>query len=289
MINIKRQALLEKLQYAKVSRPIDLELDTKELRELLLDKIETENIEYYEINPEMKSILSKIDLSNMTFDNVNVVSMDFSKLKGIKINPRMVCLRDLSNCNCSGVEFIGNDGINLVDIFEDVAIDGTIFDGSRGAIINPQTIHKKNLEYTSCGDVTFLDIYGHIPQEELFYDVKIYKTNFAGSKGAIINPQTLFSYEMGRCTFKDVEFIGPFDNATINGSSFKGSRGAEIDINRLGWTNSTIYDINFRDAKVIGDLATVNWAFNIKTLGSKMNIAQQSKLLSKRLNYILGK
>jgi len=287
MIEKKRQVIIEKL--CEVKQVIDLEYNTKELRELLLDKVETENQTYFVINEEMMQVLNKIDLSKMSFDHVKVYGFDFSNLTGVKINPRTVYLRDLSWCNCSKVEFICDNSINKIDLFEDVAIDGTKFNGSKGAIINPRTVYKKNLEYCSFGNVIFSDIYEHISQEDLFEDAKIYKTNFSGSVGVMINPQKLYSFEMGECIFKDVEFIGPFDNTTINGANFTGSKGAVIDLNNLGWTNGIIYDINFRDAMVIGNLTNIYWASNIKTIGAKMNLMQQGKLLTKRFSYLISK
>ena len=290
MIEEKRNILLDELSNVEVKEPIKLSYDSNTLKELFFDKkVNSEEKEYYVLAKEMTPILSKIDFSNISFDNVCITGVDFSKMRNVKINPQKIHRKDMCYCKLKGVEFIGSEGLNLVDLFNGVAIYKADFTGSKGAIINPQTIVNKNLEHTKFNSVEFKDITQKVPQDELFDDVKIYETDFTGSKGAKINPLRIHAYELGNSKFSGVEFIGPFYKATINGCDFTGSKGAIIDPSFLGWTNNIIYDINFRDAQIIGEFDNIYFAFNIKTKGAIMTLPQKGSLVQKRINYLTMK
>lgn len=53
--------------------------------------------------------------------------------------------------------------------------------------------------------------------------------DFSNYSGVKLNPQTVFNKDLSNCTFKGVEFTGPFDGCKITGSDFSGSSGAKID------------------------------------------------------------
>lgn len=118
--------------------------------------------------------MKKLDLSDVSFDNVDIRSENFAVSKGVKINPQTVWKKDISGTILEGVEIIGG--------FDGCDIRYANFAGSVGAVINPQTIMGKSFNFTKLKDVTFNDS---------FDGCDIRKTNFTGSHGAVINPQTI--------------------------------------------------------------------------------------------------
>ncbi len=137
-------------------------------------------------------LLKKIDFSNISFDNVDIRGMDFTELKGVKINPQTVYAQNLSRCKFSGVEFIGPfDGIYLYE---------TDFTGSKGAKINPQRVFEKDLSYCIFSGVEFI---GPFDGATLLY------ADFTGSKGAIVDRKKV-SYA-NSSILTNVEIIDYYD------------------------------------------------------------------------------
>ena len=62
-----------------------------------------------------------------------------------------------------------------------------------------------------------------------FDGVNISITDFTGSKGVKINPQTIWFGDLSNTICSGVKFTGPFDYAKIFGANFTGSKGAEIN------------------------------------------------------------
>ena len=58
--------------------------------------------------------------------------------------------------------------------------------------------------------------------------------DFSDLYGVKINPQTLKNKCLCYAICKGVEFIGPFDGAHVDETSFRGSKGAKIDPQKLG-------------------------------------------------------
>ncbi len=120
-------------------------------------------------------LIKKLDLTGISFDNVDISCKDFSGSKGARINPQTVKDKNLSFTTLEGVTIIGPfDGCN---------INATNFTGSQGAKINPQTVRGKNFEHTQLTDA---EIIGP------FDDCSIISTNFSGSKGTIITPLSYY-------------------------------------------------------------------------------------------------
>lgn len=181
MITLKRKAIADALINLKTTKPILLPYSKEELIELFFDEVEDETgNNFYKINDIMKKVISKIDFSNVPFDNVNVTNIDFSGSCGVKINPQTIYAKNLSGAKLNGVEFIGNNTVNEIDLFEGVKVSNTNFAGSKGARINPQTIYEKNLSHCLLTDVDFTGF--------TFDGANLCDTDFTGSKGARINP-----------------------------------------------------------------------------------------------------
>lgn len=100
------------------------------------------NYQQYKDNDDCiyKSFAIKLDLSDVSFDNVNVEYIDFTGSKGVKINPQTVKNKSLYCATCNNVEFTG--------AFDDVNVFRTNFTGSIGTKINPQIVCEKDLTGT---------------------------------------------------------------------------------------------------------------------------------------------
>ena len=67
---------------------------------------------HYYCGNTWENLKRKIDLSNVSFDNVDVELVDFTGTKGVKLNPQKVYDKSLYGAKLNGVEIIGNiDGV----------------------------------------------------------------------------------------------------------------------------------------------------------------------------------
>ena len=135
-----RKILIEELTDYDGEKTILLPFSNKLLRKIFFNE--------HEFAPEVKSIIYKIDFSNISFKGFNAYGYDFSKLHGVKINPQKILEKDLTNSDCEGVTFIGP--------FDGVKVRGTSFKGSKGAKIDPQIVYNKDFSYSDCYDVEFI-------------------------------------------------------------------------------------------------------------------------------------
>lgn len=159
-----------------------------------------------------------------SFNGVSIRNTNFSGAKGkIKINPQALLKKeyiDLSGTNFDGVIFTG--------AFNKCLIEGANFKGSSCAVINPQTIHDKNLSYTILDGVTLIG--RNIINKDLYEGVSLVGTDFRGSLGDLkVNPQTVYRKELNNAILEGVEFIGSFDDVEVINSDFAGSIGAIIN------------------------------------------------------------
>ena len=113
-------------------------------------------------------------------------------------------------------------------------LDGRSIDFSEynNVHLNPQTIYFKDLRFCKFKGVTFT---GN------FDDTLICGCNFTGSHGAVINPQTIHDRDLRRTRLCDA-----IEHAKLEGTSFKGSMGASIDLDLCRYNDET----NFSDAYV---------------------------------------
>lgn len=231
-----RNHLILKLE-EHIGEPVLLDLPTDVLCEILFYENDVD------INSKVKKefaldreILKEIDFSNVPFDEVDIDSFDFTGFTGVKINPQTVYGKSIFYTKLNGVTIIGGK-----NAYEGVYISGADFTGALGNLyINPQTVLRNDLEYCVLNGVTF---------DGSFDNVKIHRTDFTGSKGAVINPQTISEKSMENCTFKDVTFNGEFSNVSIDDSDFTGSKDAVINLCDAKDYNYT----DFSDAIILVD------------------------------------
>ena len=226
---------------------------------------------------------NEFDMKDISFDNVKVSGNNYSGLKNTYINIDKVYDKDIRNTNLCGVRltgsldkaiisganfngYIGNlvlnpqkvrnkdlsitnlSGVTIDGIFDGCDIFSTNFEGALGGIyINPQKVKNKDLCHVNLSGVKLVGDNGKIAS---FKGCKIKSTSFKNAIGPIeINPQELDGSYIMYCNFYGVKFIGGFDNKTLLGNNFEGSKNAMIDLNKV------------KDARIVTvqDLKDVNY------------------------------
>ena len=274
-----RKVLYERLLKlgSKIKEPIKLDIEKELLEAILFDKQENGR---KEIAPDFDKLINKIDLTGVSFADVNVRNDDIdasnTDFLGAQIGSKEVeflidniilsssaTVEDVehkTNVDTELVEAIlfdnqedGSkklafgfnefiDKIDLTDIsFSGVDVRNIDFTGSKGVKINPQTVKSKSLCGTKLCDT---EIIGS------FAGVDITSTDFTGSKGAKIDPQAVFMCSMEGTILNGVEIIGSFDYVDIYGTDFTGSKGAKIDPQTVPY--GEMAGTKFKDAEIIG-------------------------------------
>ena len=126
-------------------------------------------------------LIKKLDLSNVSFDNVAIIDADFTGSTGAIIDPQTIYDKSFEETKLTDVEINGS--------FVGVNVYGTDFTGSKGAKIDPQTVRDKLFYGTKLTDVKI---------NGSFEGVNVYKADFTG---AIISSKIDFYNE----EYQDIE------------------------------------------------------------------------------------
>ena len=165
LISCCRKILLEQLRNCK-SEAVLLYINEIPVEKIVFEKRYDGSLRFCK---ELLPVLEKINFSNVSFDNFYCSYVDFSKYKGIKINPQTVYKKCLSFSTLKGVTIVGS--------FDGVYIIGSNFKGTKGIKINPQTVYKKNLSFSTLEGVEFIGP---------FDNTHIDGADFTGSKGKFV-------------------------------------------------------------------------------------------------------
>ena len=157
-----------------------------------------------------RDIYKKIDMSNVSFENFRAHRVDFSKLTGVVIEPSKLAGKTCCDVNFSGVKFLGE--------FSSIFLEGCKFGGSVNAVIGDDVRYGGVNDFT---DVTF--------KSPITYGV-LNGSNFAGSKGAVIELGEEKVKLIIDCCFKDATLKGNLIGCIIQGTDF---RGANIDNGKI--------------------------------------------------------
>jgi hypothetical protein len=171
-----------------IDKPILFPYTEEEMHQLFFDEKEDEagNI-FYTLNPIIEEIIHKIDCTNVSFKNVKLSGLNLENAHNIKFNPQEIYNKDLNGTVLGpNIYIIGNDFVNQKDLFDQVKIRGTNFNGCQDVIINPQTIYEKELGNARLKGVNFSDY--------SFDECNLWETDFQGSKGAKITPDKVKNY-----------------------------------------------------------------------------------------------
>ncbi len=197
-------------------------------------------------------LAKKLDLSKADFKDVYIVGMNFKDSYGVRINPQEIAGETLEyddvlywvNNACYQVKDYGDRKASDIFLKVEHNLSNCVFEG---------------VEFTGPFDNSLIHL-----------------SDFSGSTGVKINPQTLkgeiymiykknhsdrrmpIILPMNNCVFQDVEFTGEFDNCVICGSNFTGSMNANIQLQNLkkikvsGCNLVPVMDCDFTDADVCG-------------------------------------
>lgn len=201
-----RENLKSKLEHYDFPKHTLLDIDAEVYREIMLNKEDNSFAIPFDL-------VKKLDLSNFSFDNVNIRYLDFRGSKGVVINPGKVFNKDLSYCILEGAKIEGT--------FDDTAIYYTNFKGTNGIEINPQKVKGKNIAGCVLTDTT---ITGSLD------DVFIRGTVFTGSKGARVDVDKIYQHNLKHTELTDAIVINS-SNKKFNSNSFE-------EYNKLNVENS---------------------------------------------------
>jgi uncharacterized protein YjbI with pentapeptide repeats len=195
-----RKELRELLNNYNRKEKIIFNYDKQFIENLIFEeKIDSDGIKYKDFAFEFE-LIKKIDLSEISFDNVFVIQTAFNGSKGVKINPQTVYKKSLVHNLFNGVEFIGP--------FTGADIRETDFSESKGAVIQAEKVLNKSFENTILKDT---EIKGSLD------GARIKGANFLGCKGVKVDPIRVYNSDVRGASFETGQIIGSFYGAnTIN-------------------------------------------------------------------------
>lgn len=149
-------SFLVKDEYEKIGNTLELQNDI--LQKIFLNP-QFDNVNLFKISPELYYLSQYLNLMDFDYGIISISSQDeinFMAKAGIPLNPQKI----------SGKKYCLNDfDLNHVVIsgnFDDVRISSVNFEGSKGAVINPQTVYAKNFFMTNLKDAIVVDNFCNI-------------------------------------------------------------------------------------------------------------------------------
>lgn len=136
------------------------------------------------------NLIKKLDLTNASFDNVDIRCLDFTGSYGVVLDPQKVYQKSVIKTILASTKIVGD--------FDDVIVTFADFTRSHGAKIKPEKVASKDLSYTKLCDVEFTGT---------FDNCNIIGSDFTGSRGAVINPQTIHNKDLSHTVLSDAEVI----------------------------------------------------------------------------------
>lgn len=232
-----RKILIEELKDYDGVR-IFLPYENEILKKIFFDKGNRE----YVLTPDLIEIFPKIDFRNISFEGVNISSIDFSNLRGVFIDPKD---RDMSNSNFKCVTF--TDSLRGV-------ITGSSFKESINAVVEPVSIQERLFEADRAyHDLTKVD-FADVKFKDSLINCAITGSSFKRSKNAVIASNDMYK-DFTNVDFADVEFKTNLKGCIIKGASFAGSKGFKIyydTIERTYKAGNSLYDftnVNFANVE----------------------------------------
>ena len=234
----KRKIIIEKVRkelievLGKQDKVVKLEgFSTEELNELLFNSVE-EGDTKKKIFALPNSILQKIDMSNVSFNDFYAKNIDFGQFTGVRIDPNK-----LYNKSCFYTSFAG---VTFLNGFRSGYIEGCNFTGSKNAVIGDRIKTRLNrcngvleAENSSIGKDVALgekNVFKDVTFESPITKGNIVSSDFTGSKDAVIElgPDRISS--IVDCRLKDATLKGNLIDCIIQGTDF---RGANIDNGKI--------------------------------------------------------
>ena len=248
----KRKIIIEKVRkelievLGKQDKVVKLEgFSTEELNELLFNYVE-EGDTKKKIFALPNSILQKIDMSNVSFDDFYAKNIDFGQFTGVRIDPNK-----LYNKSCFYTSFAG---VTFLNGFRSGYIEGCNFTGSKNAVIGDRIKTRLNrcngvleAENSSIGKDVALgekNVFKDVTFESPITKGNIVSSDFTGAHAKNGDKIKLDPFDLaesrvsgqivrnvGECRFNGVKFtgsFGPIGDFAIRMADFTGSEGAVI-------------------------------------------------------------
>ncbi|CCY79390.1 unknown [Mycoplasma sp. CAG:877] len=239
-----RKELIEVL--GKQDKVVKLEgFSTEELNELLFNYVE-EGDTKKKIFALPNSILQKIDMSNVSFNDFYAKNIDFGQFTGVRIDPNK-----LYNKSCFYTSFAG---VTFLNGFRSGYIEGCNFTGSKNAVIGDRIKTRLNrcngvleAENSSIGKDVALgekNVFKDVTFESPITKGNIVSSDFTGAHAKNGDKIKLDPFDLaesrvsgqivrnvGECRFNGVKFtgsFGPIGDFAIRMADFTGSEGAVI-------------------------------------------------------------
>jgi len=143
---------------------------------------------------ELQKLREELRLGLRKYNGIDKIRFDMSH----EMLEKLIFLQDEEGRKTFAFDFNLIKKIDLGGVsFDDASVEYVDFTGSKGAVINPQTVYGKSLLGAKLADA---EIKG------TFDGVNIRGADFTGSKGeAVINPQTVFLGSLVGTTLSDVK------------------------------------------------------------------------------------
>ena len=248
----KRKIIIEKVRkelievLGKQDKVVKLEgFSTEELNELLFNYVE-EGDTKKKIFALPNSILQKIDMSNVSFNDFYAKNIDFGQFTGVRIDPNK-----LYNKSCFYTSFAG---VTFLNGFRSGYIEGCNFTGSKNAVIGDRIKTRLNrcngvleAENSSIGKDVALgekNVFKDVTFESPITKGNIVSSDFTGAHAKNGDKIKLDPFDLaesrvsgqivrnvGECRFNGVKFtgsFGPIGDFAIRMADFTGSEGAVI-------------------------------------------------------------
>ncbi len=144
-----RQTLREKLKQVEKG-PLKLEIEPDILDKIIFERSEGYYSGYDFIEQIRKtfaihfSLIKKLDLTGISFENVDVSNCNFANSFGVTIDPQKVYRKDLSETKLKDVTLDGS--------FDGCIVRATDFSGSKNAIIYPELVLQGDIRGTNFKD-----------------------------------------------------------------------------------------------------------------------------------------
>ena len=248
----KRKIIIEKVRkelievLGKQDKVVKLEgFSTEELNELLFNYVE-EGDTKKKIFALPNSILQKIDMSNVSFNDFYAKNIDFGQFTGVRIDPNK-----LYNKSCFYTSFAG---VTFLNGFRSGYIEGCNFTGSKNSVIGDRIKTRLNrcngvleAENSSIGKDVALgekNVFKDVTFESPITKGNIVSSDFTGAHAKNGDKIKLDPFDLaesrvsgqivrnvGECRFNGVKFtgsFGPIGDFAIRMADFTGSEGAVI-------------------------------------------------------------
>ncbi len=248
----KRKIIIEKVRkelievLGKQDKVVKLEgFSTEELNELLFNYVE-EGDTKKKIFALPNSILQKIDMSNVSFNDFYAKNIDFGQFTGVRIDPNK-----LYNKSCFYTSFAG---VTFLNGFRSGYIEGCNFTGSKNAVIGDRIKTRLNrcngvleAENSSIGKDVALgekNVFKDVTFESPITKGNIVSSDFTGAHAKNGDKIKLDPFDLaesrvsgqivrnvGECRFNGVKFtgsFGPIGDFAIRMADFTGSEGAVL-------------------------------------------------------------